>query len=216
MSANIHAAGFENAVLDAQAVFRIALDVLARPGTVQLLPADAISRFSELPCNSATAALLLTLADPDTPVQLGLDQASNTVLADWLAFHCGAPVTQEPSRAAFAVVPLASLDSNALFSYAPGDPDYPDRATTVICEVAHLEEAAESLPGAAVLTGPGIRETAAMVVEPDPTRLWLAAQRNHARFPLGPDTFLTTDAGLAGLPRSTRVAPPASEMAEAG
>lgn len=214
MSVPVHAAGFDTPVLRAQTVFRGALDAMARPGSVVALPADALAPLGALPCHPATAALLLTLADPDTPVHLGLDEAANAALVEWLAFHCGAPAVSSPEQAAFAVIPLRDLDTERLFACAPGEPDYPDRATTIICEADGIETVVGG-GDAPTLTGPGIRETSALALQPDPARFWQAMHRNRARYPLGPDVFLTSGDRVAGVPRSTRIHAPEATMAKA-
>ncbi|WP_349760104.1 phosphonate C-P lyase system protein PhnH [Rhodovulum sp.] len=78
--------------------------------------------------------------------------------------------------------------------FAIGTPDYPDRAATLIVETDRLT------PSGARLTGPGIKGAAHLSL-PETAPL----QANHARFPLGFDTFLTCGDRLAGLPRSTCV-----------
>ncbi|MEM8878923.1 MAG: phosphonate C-P lyase system protein PhnH [Pseudomonadota bacterium] len=215
MSASIHAARFDAPVLHAQMVFRSALEVLSRPGSIVELPRDALASLCGLPCQPATAALLLTLTDPDTPIHLGLGGAANAVLTDWLAFHCGSPVVAEPEEAAFAVIPLDQLDTETLFACSPGEPDYPDRATTIICEADGLDLVAPETGEAPMLTGPGIRVASSLALQPDPSQFWEAMQRNRARYPLGPDVILVSGSRIAGVPRSTRVHPIDTQMVEA-
>ncbi len=73
-------------MLDSQACFRAVLDAMARPGTVHTpgTPAEPPA-----PLHRATAAALLTLVDVDTPLWLDDEAAA---AADWIAFHCGAPL----------------------------------------------------------------------------------------------------------------------------
>jgi len=78
--------------------------------------------------------------------------------------------------------------------FSIGSAEYPDRAATLIVEVARLER------DGATLTGPGI-ETQARLSLPETA----AFRHNRRRFPLGFDTYLTCGDRLAGLPRSTRV-----------
>src|SRR5581483_9942590 len=87
--------GFADAPRDAQRVFRLVLDAMARPGrVVEIGLAQAPEGLSP-----AAAALLLTLADSDTPVWL---DAASAGAASWLRFHCGCPLTAEPAAARFA------------------------------------------------------------------------------------------------------------------
>ena len=62
--------GFADPVADAQSCFRAVLDATSRPGTVK---AAGTGLRPPVPLDPATAAVLLTLADADTP--LGLDEA---------------------------------------------------------------------------------------------------------------------------------------------
>ena len=52
------------------------------------------------PLDPATAAVLLTLVDHETP--LWLDPAVDAA-RDWIAFHCGAPIVERSGSAAFAL-----------------------------------------------------------------------------------------------------------------
>ena len=60
------------------------------------------------PLDLATAAVLLTLVDNETPLWL---DAAATPARDWLAFHCGAAIIAAPEKAAFAVA-LSMPDPN--------------------------------------------------------------------------------------------------------
>ena len=83
-----------------------------------------------------------------------LDDELEVAVRAWLAFHCGAPLTEVPAEALFALAAEpARLPELALF--AQGTQDYPDRSTTLILAVATLED------GPALrLTGPGIERQA--------------------------------------------------------
>ena len=72
MSASVELPGFTDPVTDAQATFRAVLDAMARPGTIhsagECLAAPA-------PLDRATAAVLLTLVDHETPLWLDANAA---------------------------------------------------------------------------------------------------------------------------------------------
>lgn len=182
-------AGFADPVLGAQAAFRAVLDAMARPGRVHRLPApDAPPGLAP-----AAAALLLTLADADTP--LWTDAGAEAL--GWIAFHCGAPLVATPGAAAFllatgAMPPLAAL--------AAGSDDAPQEGATLIQQVAGLA------PGEGwALTGPGIAREHRLRVEglpPDFLAQWAA---NAARFPRGVDLLLCAGDRVAAFPRTVTI-----------
>jgi len=187
-------AGFAEPVEEAQAVFRLALDALAQPGRIQHITAN-----HEVPTGlgHAMTALLLTLADSDTPVWLpaGVDAAVRT----YLRFHCGCPLVDTPECAAFVAVP-AGLTAPPLAHMAQGLPAYPDRSATLLLEVAALRADA-----GVCLSGPGIPTQRRLAVDGVPDDFWGEWRRNQQRFPLGVDVFLTCADQLCGLPRTTRM-----------
>jgi len=185
--------GFADRPVQGAVAFRAALDTLARPGRFGRLAGAAPPQG----LSPAAGALLLTLADAETPLWLPARLRGGPV-ADWLRFHTNAP---EASRGAamFGVgrweelVPLAD--------WAPGDPAYPDRSATLLVEVPALEGGTPL-----ALSGPGIAHRAELaLVLPDGAVE--ALRRNAARFPLGLDFFFTAGDRVAGLPRSTRIEP---------
>ncbi|MEM9782441.1 MAG: phosphonate C-P lyase system protein PhnH [Pseudomonadota bacterium] len=184
------APGFEAPSTHAAEAFRAAMDALARPGLLRAMPSltapDGLSH--------AAAALLLTLADPDTPVWLD-DRAAGA--AGWLVFHTGAAIAEDKASAALAVGPWAAL--MPISAWPAGVPDYPDRSTTLIIEVAALTGGPRLS-----LQGPGIagrREVDPMLPDEVPRVL----SENRARFPLGVDLFLAAGDSVMGLPRTTCV-----------
>lgn len=178
--------GFANPPVAAAHAFRAALTALSRPGQI----VTVTGAQPPAPLSVAAGVLLLTLADGTTPVHLagGLDCPA---LRDWITFHTGAPL-MGAAEAVFALGDWAALQP--LDRFAVGSPEYPDRSATLIVEMQALAASG------ARLTGPGIR-THAHLSLPEGT----AFARNHARYPLGWDMFLTAGDRLAGLPRSINV-----------
>lgn len=184
--AAVFGGGFMDAPIEAAQAFRAAMSVMARPGDISKVQGARPPK----PLSGAAGVLLLTLCDPDTGVFLagGCDTPE---VRGWLAFHTGAPVVAA-GQADFALGRWEALMPLAQFDI--GTPEYPDRSTTLIVELDALAQAG------AVLSGPGIKETAQLSV-PDPKGL----QANAALYPLGLDFFFTCDDQIAALPRSTRV-----------
>lgn len=176
--------GFDHPAHDAARAFRVAMEAVAHPGRILTLDGPAPEGLSQ-----AAATLLLTLADATTPVHLAGRAAA---ARRWLTFQTGAPDTP-PGGAAFAVGDWAAL--GPLDAYPAGTPDYPDRAATLIVELAELSAEGSTL------TGPGIA-TEAHLSLPDAD----VQRANAARYPLGVDLFLCAGDRVAALPRSTRIA----------
>ncbi|RMC35453.1 phosphonate C-P lyase system protein PhnH [Paracoccus alkanivorans] len=179
-------AGFSDTARDGAHAFRAILTAMARPGTIatlQTAPGPA-------PISPAAATVLLTLCDRTTPLHLA-GAHDSPALRNWIAFHCASPLVAAED-AAFALGDWAALQPIDRFGI--GTPEYPDRAATLIVD-GHDFDAAPTR-----LTGPGIRDTAALAL-PEPQ----AFAANHALFPLGWDAILTSGNRLAALPRSTEI-----------
>jgi alpha-D-ribose 1-methylphosphonate 5-triphosphate synthase subunit PhnH len=190
------APGFADPVHDAQAAFRAVMDALARPGRIR--PLDA-GLTPPAPLTPELAAVALALTDADTPVWLDATLADAPEVAAYLRFHTGAPLTDDPARAAFALV-REPARCPALGRFAPGTPAYPDTSTTLILALDAITS------GAGLhLTGPGIAGSARMALTPLPAGFVGQLAENRADFPLGVDLILTAPGQVAGLPRSTVV-----------
>ena len=177
--------GFANAPVDAALAFRAALEAMSRPGTVH----GVAGATAPPPLSPAAAVLAMTLCDPETPVWLA-PSVDTPAIQGWFRFHTGAPLVGR-ADAAFAFGNWAEMVP--LTDFRIGTPEYPDRSATLIVEVTELG----SVHG---LTGPGIRDRAALTV-PDPA----AFRLNAALFPLGLDFFLCAETQFAALPRTTVV-----------
>ena len=177
--------GFADPAIDSARTFRLVLNAMAQPGRIETVD----TAQPPAPLCAAAGAVLLTLADHETPIHLA-GETDNKAARDWLAFHTGAPIV-EASKASFAVGRWTDL--MPLEQYRTGTAAYPDQSVTLI--VLHRDLAATGT----TLRGPGI-ETTAHLTLPDAGFL----DFNAARFPLGIDMVLTDGARLAAVPRSTR------------
>ena len=184
--------GLGDPVQQSQVIFRNVLAALAEPGLVRSVDFAAVPGLRAGP---AAIALLLTLADGDTSLYLGADQAA---LAAYLRFHTGAPIVSEPDAAQFAL--LADCQQLSLTDFKAGSEDFPDQSATLIIEVEQLAER-----GPVVLRGPGIpghRRVDIRGLPADFVQQWAA---NHSAFPCGVDVILTCGNQLMGLPRTTHL-----------
>jgi alpha-D-ribose 1-methylphosphonate 5-triphosphate synthase subunit PhnH len=186
--------GFDNPVDDAQQVFRATLEAFAHPGRLETLPVTSGQPEGLSPTLSA---LLLTLADPDTPVWLPADVPA--AARAFLRFHCGCPLVDAVGEATFVCVP-AGHAMPALADCAQGLPAYPDRSATLLVEVASLHEG-EAL----TLRGPGIDTTQTLRVSGLPADFRASWRANNAGFPLGVDLLLASGHEFCAMTRTTHV-----------
>jgi alpha-D-ribose 1-methylphosphonate 5-triphosphate synthase subunit PhnH len=188
--------GFSHPVFQAQSAFRAVLAALSRPGTVQALGEAA---EAPAPLSPGAAAIALTLCDHDTPVWLDEALRAHPSVGEWLRFHCGCPLTEQPREAAFALV-TGAQDVPPFDAFNLGTAEYPDRSTTIVFSVRTFDEG-PSLS----LMGPGIGGRAAFRADPLPADMAERLTRNRLLFPRGVDLLLVTATAVAGLPRSVRV-----------
>lgn len=190
MSAGVSLPGFTDPVRDAQSTFRAVLDATARPGRLhhagQNLTAPA-------PLGRATAAVLLTLIDNETP--LWVDSAA-AASRDWLAFHCGAAMTDAPGDASFAL----ALSMPNLEELPSGTHEVPESSVTLILQVPAL-----GIGTRYRLSGPGLRVPAPLAVTGLPEDFAHIWQANHALYPRGIDVVLCAGTTLTALPRSVMI-----------
>ena len=186
MNADALLGGFGDAPVQSAHAFRAALDAMSRPGSI----CTAVGATPPAPLSVAAGVLILTLCDGTTPLFLA-GAHDCAALRDWITFHTGAHLVGA-GKAAFAIGSWDALLPVERFSI--GTPDYPDRAATLIIEMADLAASGATLRGA------GIQHQAQLSL-PETA----AFQANNALFPLGFDSFLTCGDRLAALPRSTDI-----------
>jgi alpha-D-ribose 1-methylphosphonate 5-triphosphate synthase subunit PhnH len=189
-------AGFADKVLSAQSTFRSVMDAMARPGSMQRIAAIAGTPSPMMP---GTAAIALTLFDHDTPLWLDSGMSATPHVAKWLKFHTGAPIVEDSSVAAFALVADAAA-LPALDHFSSGTPEYPDRSTTLILQVDSLARGPTL-----ELCGPGIDGVAVLRATIQPLDLLERLAINAALFPRGIDVVLVADDAVAAIPRTTRL-----------
>lgn len=196
------AAGFADPVMAAQSTFRAVLAAIARPGTIWPIVADLAP---PAPLSRGAGAIALTLCDQDTPVWLDDRLRATDAIAEWLRFHCGARIVNEPGAATFAFASDGtSLPDFARFNL--GSIDYPDRSTTIVILVESLQSGLSL-----VLAGPGISGQQTLRAAPLPHNIAERLANNHGLFPRGVDLLLTSADAVAALPRSVRLIGPKEE-----
>jgi alpha-D-ribose 1-methylphosphonate 5-triphosphate synthase subunit PhnH len=187
-------AGFIDPVHAAQRVFSALMRAMAEPGRGQPLASDLVP---PAPLSPELAAVALALLDYETPVWLDAALAASPQVVAFLRFHTGAPVVADPGKARFAF--FADGQSLPPFqAFAQGEPDNPDRSTTLVVAVARFE--AEPL----TLAGPGIDGTRGFGAVPLPVDFAARLEANGSAFPLGVDVILCAPGAVAALPRTVR------------
>ncbi|MEN0001781.1 MAG: phosphonate C-P lyase system protein PhnH [Pseudomonadota bacterium] len=188
--------GFADPVHAAQRTFTTVMQALARPGSIMAMP-DLAAAAPE-PVYPTTAALLLTLTDADSPVWF--DQACDSdAMRGWIAFHTGAPVTDDHGAAMFAVISNpAKLPP--LMMFALGSQEYPDRSTTLFVQVEGFGHGQRLH-----LEGPGIDGMGDLEIAGLPDEFAERLAENATLYPRGVDLVLVSDTAIVGLPRTTRL-----------
>lgn len=187
--------GFQNQAFESNHIFRLALEVLSRPGKV--MPVDvAIPAPAGL--NKTTTAFILALADMETSIWICPDIKTDQ-LARHIGFHTGATVTADPSKAQFAITSVKS-DLSVIDKLHSGTSEMPHQSATLIVMLDSFEG---SRP--LTLTGPGVKGSIDLSPDPLPDELLSRIKSNARLFPCGIDFIFATDTEMAGLPRTTRM-----------
>ena len=180
---------FADPVRDSQHCFRAVLEAMSRPGRVQRLPQGLVPPPG---LDAATAAVLLTLSDAETPLWHDAGDAADA----WLRFHCGSP----SATLADAAFVLATTAMPALAGMNAGSDEEPESGTTLILQVASLEGGAGWR-----LSGPGIERHHHLSVGGLPANFIGDWQAQRGLFPRGVDVLLCAGQDLAALPRTTMI-----------
>jgi alpha-D-ribose 1-methylphosphonate 5-triphosphate synthase subunit PhnH len=177
-----------------QAAFRALMECFARPGEIRTL--DGVA--APAPLAPATAALIQSLADYETPIWLDPSLARVPAVGEWIRFQTGAPLVKEMRNAAFALIGNPS-DMPEFEQFALGTEEYPDRSTTLIVQV-------ERFTGQPItIKGPGVKAARKLAAEPLPDDFATRLTANRELFPRGIDLVLVAGEQVMALPRSIRV-----------
>lgn len=187
--------GFAKPVFGAQETFRALMDAFANPGQTQPIDAglDAPGLAPEL------AAVALTMCDHDTLLWLDPALREDAGVVAWLRFHTGAPLTEDPAQAMFALVSKVELLPE-MARFALGTDQYPDRSTTIALALPSLKSGADL-----TLRGPGIKDHAHIAPGGLPDGFVEQWGGNRELFPRGIDLLLCGEGHVVGLPRTTRI-----------
>lgn len=182
-----------NPAFESQAAFRAAMEAMARPGEIKTLRGIA----APSPLAPATAALVQSLADYETPIWLD-GKLSVPAVKEWIRFRTGAPIVEDKRAAVFALIadPTRMPDFT---QFALGSEEYPDRSTTLIVQVQRFH-------GALIhISGPGIKGRRSIAAEPLPDDFIARFSANRELFPRGVDLVLAAGDEIVALPRSVQI-----------
>jgi len=196
----LQAAGFTDAVHEAQQIFRAVLEALARPTMPQRVRSGILP---PAPLGALTGAVLLTMCDEQTPVWLDPALRRADEVTAWLRFHTAAPLVDDAGAALFCVAscPTAMPELDEL---AQGTDEDPHRSATVIVDAAGARPS-----GRFIATGPGVDgqiewDGAGLPGHRAGGRTFLQTwAANTRRFPRGVDVILAGDDDIRALPRTT-------------
>ena len=187
--------GFDHAAFDSNAVFRVLLDAMSRPGRIYDLP---VSIATPDGLNASATATLLAMADMDTTIWLSPSSATKAA-NDHLKFHSGCPISEDVAQADFAV---ARIDDDLSFitRLSMGNAEYPDQSATLILMVDEISNAP-----AMKLTGPGIKDSHDLAIKNLPASFHAWRTENHHMFPCGVDVIFASPTQISALSRTTRI-----------
>lgn len=181
---------FPDTVFGAQEAFRALMDAMARPGCIQRC--DVLPDLPETLAPAAAAALL-ALADAETPVWTDATGEAR----EWIAFHTGAPLVADVSKAQFLLATGAMPQLSVLDA---GTDETPQDSATLILQLDAMNEGAGWR-----LTGPGIEHEHRLAASGLPADFGAQWAANRKGFPCGVDLILCTGTRLAALPRTIQI-----------
>jgi alpha-D-ribose 1-methylphosphonate 5-triphosphate synthase subunit PhnH len=204
--------GFAQPVQGAQSVFRQLLEAMSRPGRVLRLPSAALQGLRAPSARGTTmgpgmAALLLTLLDGETTLQLGGTLATPQAIA-FCRFHTGVSLAEPPESAAFSAWRHGDVSAALWCRLDDGSDESPQSGATLLIEVASLVAGDVAPSGRACtlrLRGPGIETTHRLAIGGLDADFWHQRIAMQPRFPRGVDLVLCCDEMVAAIPRSTCV-----------
>ena len=195
-------------VFDAQEHYRILLDAMARPGTINVLPRMSLTT----PPAITGAAALVGFALLNADVSFYADGEAADVVTRYLVINTAAR-PESPGEADF-VFAAGTASAALLADMKKGTLPYPDEGATLVASVEALASEVQALGQALggkphlalTLEGPGVAGKRTFFVTGVSSELVAGLQQCNQEFPLGIDLILA-DPGhrIACIPRSSRV-----------
>lgn len=177
----------------APGTFQAVLAALEHPGAAVHLPQPEPIPW---PLNSASAALLATWVNPETPVWTDLCWDSDP--AAWLHYTCACSLVTEPCMARVAIV-ADPLRIPPLGQFCHGEDDRPERSTTLILQVPGF-----SAPNGSLVEVSGRGRSRQARPTGLPLRFWSDWDDQRRYLSFGIDVFFTCADTLVALPRGLK------------
>jgi alpha-D-ribose 1-methylphosphonate 5-triphosphate synthase subunit PhnH len=187
--------------LESQSVFKVMLDTIARPGTIEFLPESISLRLPSV------LAPVVVLADVETRVHV-ID-SETFVWAEAITSATGAH-TAPVERADLVAVPIEAVAQLAsILAFAkPGSAFAPESGARVVIGVHDIRSHGQGTHSGVqlVLRGPGVNGERSVCIDGISESVVEAWKQSNSRFPAGIDLWFTTEDGrVLGIPRSTHV-----------
>jgi alpha-D-ribose 1-methylphosphonate 5-triphosphate synthase subunit PhnH len=172
--------------------FRNVLQAFARPGTSRKLASSISDRMAALD--------LLADCLMDSECALSHLWGEDLATAHRIGARTGCRLLPT-DQAEFVLAGIGGAGLR-LAELRTGDPDYPDRGSTLL----YLAEEIHPTGGSWSWSGPGIESKVSPRIEGVPNGEWAALRLANSSYPCGVDAiFLDRDGKVAALPRSTRL-----------
>lgn len=186
-----------------QHIFRVVLDALANPGSVQQAIVHPRLLAEEAIASPYLASVLLTLLDHEVSLHVAPGPGA-AELGELMARRTRTALVDAGS-ADFVVADAARLENGLPERLRRGSLEFPDDGATLLVDVQTLDQnEAGSLE--LTLTGPGIESVQRLRLAGLPAAFFHSRDRAVAQYPMGIDLILIDGQGrVAGLPRTTGV-----------
>ncbi len=186
-------------VFDAQAHFRILLDSMARPGSINTLDTKNLSVPDGL--NAASAFIAFALLNSDVTFHLN---NKNETVEQYLKTNT---FSQAGNSMDANFIFLSGKDAaDIIFQTSVGEPEYPEKSTTLIIDVASIQDHKQEDSLAIEVSGPGVKDTQTCFIQGLNKAILEALKEQNAEYPLGIDTIVTDQHGrLLCFPRTSRL-----------
>lgn len=186
-----------------QHIFRVVLDALANPGSVQQVILHPRLTAEDTIANPFLASVLMTLLDHEVSLHVAPGLAAADLAG--LMERRTRTTLVDAGSADFVVAEAATLEPGLPETIRRGSLEYPDDGATLVIDVPSLDQT-EAGTLELTLAGPGIESVRRLRLAGVRAAVFHARNRAVANYPMGIDLILVDTAGrVVGLPRTTGI-----------